>query len=200
MQKIETGKAEYKSAIRSRKLIREAYIAVLAHKPADKITVTDIVKQADINRSTFYAHYKSPHDVLVQVADDLVDEINTLFMNFQFSDFMRDPSPVFRKFCAFLDENKETHSKLVTLVGIDVFLQKIRALIFDFIMKDATVPEKLKKDERFAVSLDFFLNALIYFFRDRIAGTIEASDETTVSLMSYFISEHFQAVQDYLQQ
>jgi len=50
-------KKEYRSAIRSRRLINQAFLELLREKPFEKITVTDIVKRADINRSTFYAHY-----------------------------------------------------------------------------------------------------------------------------------------------
>ena len=51
------GRAEYRSAIRSRRMIREAYTVLLKEKDLSKITVTDIVNRADINRATFYAHY-----------------------------------------------------------------------------------------------------------------------------------------------
>lgn len=58
------GKAEYRSAIRSRKLINEALADLLTEKPLDKITVTDVTTRADINRGTFYAHYKDIPDVV----------------------------------------------------------------------------------------------------------------------------------------
>ena len=58
------AKAEYRSAIRSRKLINEALADLLTEKPLDKITVTDVVSRADINRGTFYAHYKDIPDVV----------------------------------------------------------------------------------------------------------------------------------------
>lgn len=49
------AKAEYKSAIRSRRMIQHALVELLQEKELDKITVTDIVTRADINRGTFYA-------------------------------------------------------------------------------------------------------------------------------------------------
>ena len=58
------AKAEYRSAIRSRELITSALIDLLQKKPIDKITVTDVVEKAQINRGTFYAHYVSIEDVL----------------------------------------------------------------------------------------------------------------------------------------
>lgn len=58
------AKAEYRSAIRSRKLIIDALADLLQEKPFDKITVTDVVTKADINRGTFYAHYRDVPDVV----------------------------------------------------------------------------------------------------------------------------------------
>lgn len=58
------AKAEYRSAIRSRKLIITALADLLQEKPLEKITVTDVVNRAQINRGTFYAHYADIQDVV----------------------------------------------------------------------------------------------------------------------------------------
>ena len=58
------GKAEYRSALRSKKLINDALADLLEEKPLEKITVTDVVNRADINRGTFYAHYRDIPDVV----------------------------------------------------------------------------------------------------------------------------------------
>ena len=46
-------KAEYRSSIRSKTMIKEALLELMIEKPFDKIAITDIVKKADINRGTF---------------------------------------------------------------------------------------------------------------------------------------------------
>ena len=63
------AKAEYRSAIRSRKLINKALADLLQEKPLDKITVTDVVNRANINRGTFYAHYADIPDVIEHLVD-----------------------------------------------------------------------------------------------------------------------------------
>ncbi|MBO5365138.1 MAG: TetR family transcriptional regulator, partial [Peptococcaceae bacterium] len=47
----------YRNAVRSKTMIRQAFLELLQEKPYEKITVTDIAQRADLNRSTFYAHY-----------------------------------------------------------------------------------------------------------------------------------------------
>lgn len=58
------AKAEYRSAIRSKKMIITALADLLEEKPLDKITVTDVVNRAQINRGTFYAHFADIPDVI----------------------------------------------------------------------------------------------------------------------------------------
>lgn len=53
----------------TRMVIQDAYLTLLHKKEFDRITVTDICKLAEINRSTFYLHYT---DALA-VFDDLLD-------------------------------------------------------------------------------------------------------------------------------
>ena len=42
------GKAEYRSAVRSKKLIKQAYVELIKEKDIDKITIKDVVAKADI--------------------------------------------------------------------------------------------------------------------------------------------------------
>ena len=62
---------EYRSAIRSRRLIHQAFLELLREKPFEKITVTDIVNRADINRSTFYAHYPDVRGLVEALVETL---------------------------------------------------------------------------------------------------------------------------------
>ena len=74
------AKAEYRSAIRSRKLIAMALADLLQEKPLDKITVTDVVRRAGINRGTFYAHYSDLPDVLHSLIEQMFSHLrDTVF-------------------------------------------------------------------------------------------------------------------------
>ena len=44
----------------TKKLMKDAYLELLERSPSEKISVTDICKVADVNRSTFYLYYEDP--------------------------------------------------------------------------------------------------------------------------------------------
>lgn len=52
---------------RTRGAIQDAFISLMREKEYASITVTDISERADINRKTFYAHYETKEQLLVQL-------------------------------------------------------------------------------------------------------------------------------------
>lgn len=59
----------------TKKVIKESLITLLKNKEIHQVTVTDICKNADINRGTFYTHYKDAYDLLQSMEDELFNQI-----------------------------------------------------------------------------------------------------------------------------
>ncbi|MDZ4992546.1 TetR family transcriptional regulator [Clostridium perfringens] len=59
----------------TKKVIKESLIELLKTKEIHQVTVTDICKKADINRGTFYTHYKDAFDLFQSMEDELFDQI-----------------------------------------------------------------------------------------------------------------------------
>ena len=54
-------------------VIREAFFKLLREKGFEKITVTDVCREANINRGTFYLHYVDKYDLLNAMIDEALD-------------------------------------------------------------------------------------------------------------------------------
>ena len=63
-------KAEYRSSIRSKNLIKKAVAKLIHEKALQKITVSDIIREADISRGTFYAHFADVSSVIEQIESE----------------------------------------------------------------------------------------------------------------------------------
>lgn len=72
------AKAEYRSSIRSKNLIKKAVAKLIHEKEISKITVSDVIREADISRGTFYAHYPDIHSVIEQIETEEVKKLVTL--------------------------------------------------------------------------------------------------------------------------
>lgn len=58
--------------------IRESFLKLLDEKTLSKVTINDIVRQAMINRSTFYRHFDDKYDLLYQLEDQLLEQLQQL--------------------------------------------------------------------------------------------------------------------------
>jgi AcrR family transcriptional regulator len=67
--------------LRTRQLIKDAFVELLEEMDLQKITVNRLAERATINRVTFYLHYRDIPDMLEKMADDMIEDISTIFNN-----------------------------------------------------------------------------------------------------------------------
>ena len=48
----------------TRMVLQDSLIELMKEKPISKITIKELCEKADINRTTFYAHYTDQYDLL----------------------------------------------------------------------------------------------------------------------------------------
>ena len=61
--------------VRTKQQIRQALIELLHEKSEGSISVRELTQKAQINRGTFYIHYKDIHDLMEHLVDDAVDKL-----------------------------------------------------------------------------------------------------------------------------
>lgn len=66
----------------TKRLIKTSIIEILESKPVQNITVTEICERADINRSTFYAYYDNPYDLMLSIKKDIIADTEELLHMF----------------------------------------------------------------------------------------------------------------------
>lgn len=54
----------------TRMVLQDSLIELMKEKPISKITIKELCEKADINRSTFYAHYTNQYDLLRKIEDE----------------------------------------------------------------------------------------------------------------------------------
>jgi len=60
------------------KMERE-FVNMLLERDISEITVSDICKAADVNRSTFYANYQDIYDLVEKICRNMQNEFNDAF-------------------------------------------------------------------------------------------------------------------------
>jgi len=82
-----TGKMDRRQ-LRTKQLLRKALMELIEEKGAEDITVTDIANRADINRGTFYLHYRDASDMLTQIKEEVFEKLMALLRQLDIIEMM----------------------------------------------------------------------------------------------------------------
>ncbi|MFC7442730.1 TetR/AcrR family transcriptional regulator [Laceyella putida] len=135
---------------RTRRLLREALIALLQEKSLDDITVRDLTERAGINRATFYEHYRDKFDLLDQTIDELLFSLVTHVAPRSVEEFTEsgEAIPVFVRMFEFIHEHALYFQVMMGDHGIPSFQRRMLKMIRQFMDKKLDQlhpqPEKMK--------------------------------------------------------
>lgn len=66
----------------SQKVIREAFLELTKTKLVNKVTVTDICRIADVNRTTFYSNYDDISDLVKSIVTELYQKLYAIMAQY----------------------------------------------------------------------------------------------------------------------
>lgn len=166
---------EYRSSIRSRRMIREAFLELLEEKEFGKITVTDITNRADLNRSTFYAHYPDVQGVVEEIQDEIINKNMEMVREVKYRNILKDPLPYLNSICITLEENMRLYSKVGHTADVHLHLDKYRRVIVEDIMKHPEIPEEIRKAPFFEIRIHFFIGGIMNTYQQWAEGTLDST-------------------------
>lgn len=88
----------------SKRLLKDAVLRLLNKKHIDSISISELCQEAEINRTTFYRHYQTPHDVLMDVELDYMNEFYEVPARAKSLKDMREHAV---RMCKFLYDDRE---------------------------------------------------------------------------------------------
>ena len=189
-------KKEYRSAIRSRRFIRQAFMDLLKEKKFEKITVTDIVNRADINRSTFYAHYADVRGLVEEIRSEAVERAMAVVKEMDFRELLHCPAPFLRKLVEIANENRE----LYTIMGKTVLsmsqLEKIKVILVEKALELSEIPEEIRNQRSFRIRLHFFVGGIINVYQQYLVGNLDVTTEEIVEEIATLIKSSSHTILD----
>lgn len=154
------------SSIKTKNLIKTTFVELINEKKElCKITVTELVKRAQITRSTFYTHY----DNLYEVAQDYEMQTIELLIHDDLKFYSKkDIEEYFNDIIDCLKRNETTYKMLLSSNETIFFLEKLRKIAENKIY--SALKEIIRDDEYLELNVSFFIDAsmseLFKYFRN----------------------------------
>lgn len=89
----------------TKQLIRQGLFTLLKEKELEKITVSELCRISEVNRTTFYNHYSCVEDVLKEIAVNILEELRQIA---SFDKPIVNSLEILQDICRYLKENADT--------------------------------------------------------------------------------------------
>ncbi len=169
----------------TKRLIKEAFIKLMEKTKLNKITVKQICENADINRSTFYAHYSDQYELFDEIEEDIIN-ITPKVSLYEKGPILKNLTSFFE----FINENKKIYKIIFENSTGMYFRNRVLNKLFN---RDDKNISWIKTDLQLNSPMHFkmLMCALGGFamVEKWIFGEIEASPEELATYMAKFIEK-----------
>lgn len=130
---------------RTKKLLREGLAQLMLEKSVKKISVRELSDLVEINRGTFYLHYKDIFDLVTEIEDELFEEFEAITnsheekysVNSSINGYFKENIyQFFVDICIFLEKNKKMCSVLLSPNGDLDFVLRLKNFINEICCKE----------------------------------------------------------------
>ena len=157
---METAAIEKKvdrRVLRTRRAIMEAFEKLLGERGLEGITVSAIAREADIDRKTFYLHYKSVNDLVSFKTEESLERIA-----FALEEHGEDAPPIERvhivlmEVNAILLENIDAYCQIAASLSVNQALVRFEASVLSVLAK-RDVDQSLIDNQQIRMQLQFYI-------------------------------------------
>ncbi len=194
-------KAEYRSSIRSKQMIKEALLSLMIEKPFEKISITDIVKRADINRGTFYAHYANTSEVLKSISITAVDELASVVKNgYDSAQIFDSPEILLSAVTKYLSSNPSFFAKLLKTDRFYDILDDVRQKAINRVIAD--LGDRINQETKITliIVLDYAISGIMTLYEDILLEKIPVTLDDSVEYISRTLRPQRMALLEVFQQ
>ena len=197
MEGIKMPKAEYRSSIRSKNLIKKALAKLIHEKDIAKITVSDIIREADISRGTFYAHYADVNAVINQIESEELKNLIDFVDKFGFENITTNISDFITLICEYLNRDMEYYRMLTQSNMLNNFIWRLINVYYEKLHSEVVATVDNADSDEINLYLIYITSGaktvILSWLNGEIKGTPEQVGERIGKLVAlnqqYFINQ-----------
>ena len=181
MEIIMTG-TEDRRIRKTKKAMADALAQLLLQKPLSSISVREISELADINRGTFYLHYRDVYDLAETLQNEIFEKFQEVIDNYEPEETPDNLFPVLAAFYTLLSENATLAQVLLGKNGDAAFIDKLKNVLREKCFSNAQKVLKVQNNEEFNYFYHFIVSGCTGIVSAWLAGGMK---ETPAGMAHY---------------
>ncbi len=187
-------KKKYKSTDKTCKKIAAAYLNLLTSK--QKFNVCSLVKEAKVNRGTFYLHFKNLEEVENYIENYLAKNFKPLEVDFRLTDISKTPEVILNKLNEIILKDLEFY-KLIIRTEHNALMKKIGHSVSVSISNNFEVMKYVTNYENFKIVVKQIVGGAINVYTEWLKGNINCSLPEVSTFLAQLFREGLKGIIKY---
>ena len=175
---------------KTKQQLQDDFIQLRKKKDLKDITVKELCELTDLNRGTFYLHYKDIYDLSEQLESSLFislqDVLDKHSLDYE-NNLTNSQEPLLRDILQLIKDNADFCTMLLSDTGEITFINKLKKLVLDIVFKKCINIFDFNKEEHFTYSYNFILYGCIGIIDSWLLNGLKESPEEIAQLTSKMI-------------
>lgn len=167
---------------RTRAQLRSALTELLGEKSVEEITVTELTERADVNRGTFYCHYKDIYDMLDQLEEETFREFTALMDSYSANELRHGLRPILEDLFRFIQRNLDLAGPLLGLRQRTAFLDRVMGVVREKVSREWSGLYRFRSGTEREHILSFLMGGVMGLIRSWLENGGRESGEEMAAL------------------
>lgn len=174
--------------LRTRRLIKDAFVELLEETDLQQITVNRLAERATINRVTFYLHFRDIPDMLEKMADEMIDDISTIFSKTSIDQISSEENSweIIENLLQHIAEHSNFYKNFLTSKKVPIFRDRLTMFLRERIV--TTIEESGKRSQLTEIVKE---DILIWYETSALIGTIVSWLQNDMPYTPSFLAKQF---------
>lgn len=186
-EKTQAAKTEDRRVRRTKKLLQQGLTELMERKPVKDITVRELADLTDLNRGTFYMHYRDVFDMLEQMEQELFAQFDSLLASHEGDRLSEEAFPLLRDLFGFIGENAAFCRAMLDGNGDMAFLLRLNDVLKNRCLRDWMMARSREDKNRFDYSYAFAVYGCAGMIRDWLNKGMPESPDRLAEIAAHMI-------------
>lgn len=160
---------------------------LLRDKQISNITVKEICELADINRSTFYAHFSSHYDLLHSIEEEFINDMVTTLKQYNFTS-EKEAFQMTERIFEYIEKNSEVCQTLLSENSDIHFQKKGMMIVKELVLKNLLTENQLDPETFEYISM-FVVSGSIYVIKHWLENGKNKTPKEMAEMLNNFINK-----------
>lgn len=170
---------------KTRKQLQDGFTSLLIEKSIKDITVKELCDKVDLNRGTFYLHYKDIYDMAEQMENELLNQLEKVLISHPSKTSDAEPFPLLLDLFILIKENSPFCAALLGNNGDITFFNKLKSVLREKCFNDWMELFSTDKVDKFEYFYNFIVSGSIGIIESWLKNGLKESPQE----IAYIVGE-----------